>query len=70
MLKNLNNQRKLYVIMKRRREIKTSFADPDPDLVFLGHPDPDPFSQKDPCKSNFRVIKLSKIQFRPNIFYL
>ena len=50
------------------------------DPVFLGHPDPDPdpgkyrirsrilFPQKDSCNSNFLVIKLSKIQFRPNTF--
>ena len=37
-------------------------------------PDPDPgkyrilYPQKDPCNSNFLVIKLSKIQFRTNNF--
>ena len=56
--------------------VRSSVADRDP--VFLGHPDPDPDPgkyliqirilnpQKDPCSSNFLVIKLSKIQFRPN----
>ena len=39
------------------------------DSVFLGHPDPFIHKQT-PCYSNFLVIKLSKIQFRPNIFFL
>ena len=38
------------------------------DPVFLGHPDPDPLSQKDPCNLKFLVINLSKIQFRQSIF--
>ena len=41
-----------------------SVADPDP--FFVGHPDPDPgkygirilYPPKDPCNSNFLVIKL------------
>ena len=48
------------------------------DLVFLGHPDPDPgkywirtlYPIKDPYNSNFLVKKLSKIQFRPNNFFI
>ena len=49
------------------------------DPVFLGQPDPDPnpgkyririlYPQKKTCNSNFLVIKLSKIQFRPTNFF-
>ena len=49
-----------------------SVADPDLNLVFLGHPDPDP--QTDPRKSTFLDIHthtiLSKIHFRLNYFYI
>ena len=56
----------------------SSVADP----VFFGHPDPDPdpgkyriririiYQKKDPCYLNFLVIKLSKIQFRSNNFFI
>ena len=59
--------------------IESSVADSDPGPVgsgLFGSPgsgsgkiqDLDPLSSKDPCNSNFLVIKLSKIQFRPNNF--
>ena len=55
-----------------------SVADPDPDPVFFvtririntGSRSGSFVYKKTPCYSNFLVIKLSKIQFRPNNFSL
>ena len=54
--------------------LESSVADPDPDPVgsgLYGSPGSGSGSfihKKTPCYSNFLVIKLSKIQFRPNNF--
>ena len=59
--------------------VTSSVADPDPvGSGLFGHPDPDSgkygsgsfIHKKTPCYSNFLVIKLSKIQFRPNNFFI
>ena len=64
-----------YILTILRRVLETLVvsgivADPDPVLMGNPNPDPDPLSTKDPCSLNFLVIKLSKIQFRPNNFFI
>ena len=56
--------------------ISAADPDPDPDLVFLGHPDPGKYRirilylQKDPVILIFSLFKLSKVQFAQKNFFI